>query len=113
MIVSLLGLFGSLRRSVTCLFCNMLTVLLLIAGVSMIVILFADETLNVNAFLEERWMELTNCDRITIQDQFDCCGFPYYAENYGNPCPTQEENIGCGEVLEDFVNEFLFEMAVS
>jgi len=113
MIAALLGLFGSLRRSAVFLLCNFFTVLLLIAAVITVVILFSEETLDVEAFLETRWMEITNCDRITIQNKFDCCGFPDYGDNYGNPCPNLDEFIGCGEVIEEYVNEFLFEMAVS
>jgi len=112
-IVALFGLFGSWNRSAFYLFCNAFTILLLIAGVSTVFILFENEKLDINTFVESRWMELTNHEKITVQNEFDCCGFPDYDEYYGSPCPTLDELVGCGEVLEEFVKESLVEITVT
>jgi len=109
MIAALQGLLGAWNRSTFCLFCNSFTILALIAAISMVFIYFEVEGLDVRGFLETRWLELTNYERVTVQNNFDCCGFNY-RENYGFPCPTQGESVGCVDVLEDFLNERFVEL---
>jgi len=109
MIAALQGMLGAWNRSTVCLSCNSFTILVLIVGISIVFIHFEVEGLDVRGFLETRWLDLTNYERVTVQNNFECCGFNY-RENYGFPCPTQGESVGCVDVLEDFLNERFVEL---
>jgi len=108
-----IGFCGSYGRSMCCLCLYSVLMFLIIAGEIALVIMITMKMFDVDEFLEERWSELDNDSRITVQDNFDCCGYPDFNEAIGSPCPTLEDDIGCREGLEDYITDILLYIKIA
>jgi len=105
------GFCGAYKRSKFWLFLYTCVVLLCIIGEVAVVIMVAVDAFDVDGFLEDRWYELDNDSRVTIQDYFDCCGYPGFYDNIGESCPVSATE-GCKVAFEDYVNEVLVVIAI-
>jgi len=113
-VIASLGFCGAKKRSTICLCMYSCIVFLFIAGEIAVVIVVGAKVIDIDAFLEDRWGELDNDSRVTLQDTFYCCGYPDYEDDIGEPCPsTLEEDIGCKEGFEVAINNFLIEIGVA
>jgi len=108
-----LGFCGAYKRSIVWLCFYSCVVLLLIIGEIALIIIVTTKALDVDAFLEDRWAELDNDSKVTVQERFECCGYPTYNEDSGVPCPPLVEAVGCMEGLENNINEFMLECAIA
>jgi len=109
-----IGCCGAYKKSTCWLCCYTWILFLLIAGQIAGVIMTTQKMFDIDGFLEERWLELDNDSRVTIQDRFECCGYPEFEDDIGEPCPTLDDpiTIGCREKLEDVVTKILMEIYI-
>lgn len=108
-----IGFCGSYGRSTSCLCTYSGLMFLIIAGEIALVIMITMKMFDVDQFLEQRWSELDNESRVTVQDNFKCCGYPDFEEEIGFPCPTLTDSIGCREGLEDYITNLLLEIEIA
>lgn len=111
-LIASLGFCGAYQRSLFWLYCYSFVVLLLIIAEITLVIIVTTNVIDLDTFVEDRWADLDNDSRVTVQDRFHCCGYPGYNEDIGIPCPTLDEALGCSEALEDYIDEFMLECAI-
>jgi len=108
-IISSLAFCGAYNRSKVSLFLYCCLVLILALGQITFVSMIEAKTINVYDFLGNRWLEMDDDSRLTIQDRFGCCGWDEYGKDSAYPCPDGP-NLGCRERIEKSVDDFMLEL---
>jgi len=111
-LISSLGFCGAYNRSKVSLFLYCCLVLLIALGQITFLSMIEAKTINVYKFLGYRWLEMDNDSRLTIQDNFDCCGWYEYGKDSAYPCPN-DVYMGCREKIEKNVDDFMLEIQLA